>query len=834
MKPMNCPMHCLIFRSRQRSYRELPLRLFELGTVYRYERAGTLHGLMRIRGFTQDDSHIFCTPEQAADEIASLLDFVLSVLRAFGFDDFTFNLSTKDPNKYVGSDEDWEAATDGAALGARPPRPRVLDQGGRRRLLRPEDRHRRPRRHRPLVAAVDDPVRLQPPGALRARVRRRRQRPPPADHAAPRPVRVGRAVLRRAARALRRRLPDVAGAGAGARAAGRHGARGVRRQGRRPRSAPPAAASTSSAPATRSASASAPPSWRSCRTSSSSATTTSPPAPSASTRGASDKPERGVDLGAVRRALRRRGRSATLNAAAEAPGGAGVPTGPRCSNDAAGRGSADARCSSACGTAGGRRTSRAAAPPAASPLTTWRGPGSVFSRILRSGLPDEETHIVHRGEHVLRHPQRLPVLRRPPARAAVPRGRRARGRSTPDEAAELWATVTDAVVALKRAYRPEGINVGVNLGQPGRRQRQRAPARPRRAALDRRRQLHDRHRQHAHAARGAARHAPPRCARPGRRTAASVAWTAMTRLSDDHRDELPDDLDAAGYVGPYQFPDNSRRRIPGVIYLVIAAVCVAVWLRRAGLVADRQRRVAVGGAAADRRRRDLDHVGLADARRRDARRWSPPSRRSASRSATRRRSRCGAACAAGRRGGCCATRSRTRPCAAGSCSSTPSTAGRRAPRRGQPRARSAARRGVARLMRIAVGTDEVTAVTEAVERHLVEAGHEVVDVGHGDAVAGGRPRRSARRSPAGAPTAASCGAGPAPGCRSPPTRCRACAPRCAPTPRRPRGARKWNDANVAGDGPAPDVGDRRPSRSSTPSSPPTPTAARRRNIAEDL
>ena len=115
MKPMNCPMHCLIFKSRQRSYRELPLRLFELGNVYRYERAGTLHGLMRIRGFTQDDSHIFCTEEQLADEIAVLLDFVLSVLRAFGFDDFTFNLSTKDPDKYVGSDEIWDEATDGAA-----------------------------------------------------------------------------------------------------------------------------------------------------------------------------------------------------------------------------------------------------------------------------------------------------------------------------------------------------------------------------------------------------------------------------------------------------------------------------------------------------------------------------------------------------------------------------------------------------------------------------------------------------------------------------------------------------------------------------------------------
>ena len=112
MKPMNCPMHCLIFRSRQRSYRELPLRLFELGNVYRYERAGTLHGLMRIRGFTQDDSHIFCTKDQMAAEVASLLDFVLSVLRAFGFEDFTFNLSTKDPAKYIGSDEIWDEATE--------------------------------------------------------------------------------------------------------------------------------------------------------------------------------------------------------------------------------------------------------------------------------------------------------------------------------------------------------------------------------------------------------------------------------------------------------------------------------------------------------------------------------------------------------------------------------------------------------------------------------------------------------------------------------------------------------------------------------------------------
>ena len=112
MKPMNCPMHCVIFHERQRSYRELPLRLFELGTVYRYERAGTLHGLLRIRGFTQDDSHIYCTREQMPDEITSLLDFVISVLRAFGFEEFTFNLSTKDPKKYVGPDDLWDESTE--------------------------------------------------------------------------------------------------------------------------------------------------------------------------------------------------------------------------------------------------------------------------------------------------------------------------------------------------------------------------------------------------------------------------------------------------------------------------------------------------------------------------------------------------------------------------------------------------------------------------------------------------------------------------------------------------------------------------------------------------
>ncbi len=268
MKPMNCPMHCLIYRSRQRSYKELPLRLFELGTVYRYERAGTLHGLMRIRGFTQDDSHIYCTPDQAADEIASLLDFVLSVLRAFGFRDFTFNLSTKDPKKYVGSDESWDDATERAAHRPRPARPRVRREGGRRGVLRPEDRHRRARRDRTDLAAVDDPVRLQPPRALPARIRGCRQQPPPPDHVAPRPVRVDRAILRGAPRALRRRAAHLALADPGACPAGSSGARGVRRRRSRSVAQGGCAHSTSSTPTTHSASGSGRPSWRSCRTSS--------------------------------------------------------------------------------------------------------------------------------------------------------------------------------------------------------------------------------------------------------------------------------------------------------------------------------------------------------------------------------------------------------------------------------------------------------------------------------------------------------------------------------------------------------------------------------------
>lgn len=112
VKPMNCPFHILIYRSRPRSYRELPLRLYELGTVYRYERSGVLHGLLRSRGFTQDDSHIFCRREELETELQSLLDFTLMVLRDFGFDDFQADLSTRDPAKSMGDLDLWEEATE--------------------------------------------------------------------------------------------------------------------------------------------------------------------------------------------------------------------------------------------------------------------------------------------------------------------------------------------------------------------------------------------------------------------------------------------------------------------------------------------------------------------------------------------------------------------------------------------------------------------------------------------------------------------------------------------------------------------------------------------------
>jgi threonyl-tRNA synthetase len=131
LKPMNCPMHILIYRSRTRSYRELPLRLFEFGTVYRYEKSGTVHGLTRVRGMTQDDAHIFTTKEQMGEELASLLTFVLDLLRDYGLDDFYLELSTRPEGKAVGTDEEWAEATEALRMAAEGmDLELVMDEGG--------------------------------------------------------------------------------------------------------------------------------------------------------------------------------------------------------------------------------------------------------------------------------------------------------------------------------------------------------------------------------------------------------------------------------------------------------------------------------------------------------------------------------------------------------------------------------------------------------------------------------------------------------------------------------------------------------------------------------
>ena len=131
MKPMNCPFHNLIFASRGRSYRELPLRLFEFGTVYRYEKSGVIHGLTRARGFTQDDAHIYCTKEQMVGELDSLLTFVLNLLRDYGLEDFYLELSTRNPEKSVGEDSDWQEATEALRKAALAQNLElVLDEGG--------------------------------------------------------------------------------------------------------------------------------------------------------------------------------------------------------------------------------------------------------------------------------------------------------------------------------------------------------------------------------------------------------------------------------------------------------------------------------------------------------------------------------------------------------------------------------------------------------------------------------------------------------------------------------------------------------------------------------
>lgn len=215
LKPMNCPMHNLIFDARGRSYRELPLRLFEFGTVYRYEKSGVVHGLTRARGFTQDDAHIYCTREQMSEELDKTLTFVLNLLRDYGLNDFYLELSTKDPEKFVGTDEALGRGHRDAAPGRREAEPGTGGGPGRCRVLRPEDLRPGQGRHRAHLADVDHPARLQPAGALRPGVHGRGRFQDPPRHDPPRAVRLHRALLRGAPGALRGRDAAVARSGAG-------------------------------------------------------------------------------------------------------------------------------------------------------------------------------------------------------------------------------------------------------------------------------------------------------------------------------------------------------------------------------------------------------------------------------------------------------------------------------------------------------------------------------------------------------------------------------------------------------------------------------------------
>jgi threonyl-tRNA synthetase len=213
LKPMNCPFHIQIYKSQTRSYRDLPLRFAEWGTVYRYERSGVLHGLLRVRGFTQDDAHLFCRPDQMPEEIDRVLNFSLNILRAFGFRDFQAYLSTRNPDKAAGEPEQWEAPTEALRLALeRAEIPYQVDEG-RGDVLRPEDRHQGAGCAGPGMAAQHDPVRFHAARALRYDLRRRGRAGTPALYDPPGPDGFDGALHGRPDRALRRRFPGLAGAG---------------------------------------------------------------------------------------------------------------------------------------------------------------------------------------------------------------------------------------------------------------------------------------------------------------------------------------------------------------------------------------------------------------------------------------------------------------------------------------------------------------------------------------------------------------------------------------------------------------------------------------------
>ena len=217
LKPMNCPGHILIYADSLKSYRDLPVRLGELGTVYRYERSGVMHGLLRVRGFTQDDAHIFCTPEQIEAEIVGCLDFALEVLKDFGFDKFQTELSTWNPDdrkNFVGSDEQWRLATDSLE--------KVLKNARLNTKSFPAKRHSTARKSTSSWSTPSDGCGSSRPCSSistchndSAGIRRRRRHPQATAHGPSRALRVGRALLRRADRTLCRSVPGVAVAGAG-------------------------------------------------------------------------------------------------------------------------------------------------------------------------------------------------------------------------------------------------------------------------------------------------------------------------------------------------------------------------------------------------------------------------------------------------------------------------------------------------------------------------------------------------------------------------------------------------------------------------------------------
>ena len=215
---MNCPGHILIYKDSLKSYRDLPVRLGELGTVYRYERSGVMHGLLRVRGFTQDDAHIFCTPDQIEDEIVGCLEFALEVLKDFGFDKFETELSTWDPKdkkSFLGTEEQWNLANHTLESALKKLNIEYKTMPGEAAFYGPKIDVK-------LVDAIGRLWQLSTvqfdfnlPQRFQLEYVAEDGSPQAAADGAPRALRIGRALLRRADRTLRRSVPGVALAGAG-------------------------------------------------------------------------------------------------------------------------------------------------------------------------------------------------------------------------------------------------------------------------------------------------------------------------------------------------------------------------------------------------------------------------------------------------------------------------------------------------------------------------------------------------------------------------------------------------------------------------------------------